>query len=74
MKTWTTEIIAIDPRDGIVKRWDGPRVPGNTRKEAELFCMEHQMGYCKVEAEWIEDQEVSQEEMLSIVGKIARQN
>jgi hypothetical protein len=50
MKQWVTEIKAIDPVNperGIIT-YAGPEVPGNTHQEAEQYCQENGLGYCKV--------------------------
>lgn len=48
MKTWCTEIMAIDPIDGEMKKWIGPNVPGTTQKDAENYCQHNGLGYCKI--------------------------
>jgi len=55
MKTWTTEIIAIDPLDNTFKRWSGQRAYGNTIQEADMYCRKNGLGYCKVVGELIEE-------------------
>lgn len=53
MKLWVTEIRAIDPRTGGMKKWCGPNVPGINLIDAERYCQENGLGYCKVIGELI---------------------
>lgn len=48
MKQFATEIQAIDPKDGKLKRWVGPPIPANTWEEAEDYCQKNGLGYCEV--------------------------
>lgn len=48
MNLYVTEIQAIDPRTGEMKRWGGPDVPGLTHAMAEEYCQQNGLGYCKV--------------------------
>jgi hypothetical protein len=48
MKQWSTEISAHDPATGVLKVWCGPHVPGITLEDAQQYCTDHGMGYCKV--------------------------
>lgn len=57
MKRWVTEVTAIDPANierGII-RWAGPEVPGETVEEAERYCQENGLGYCRVLGQLIEE-------------------
>lgn len=54
---WVTEIDAIDPVDGKMKKWHGPVVPGNTEAEAKEYCESHGLGYCSVSGEFVEESE-----------------
>lgn len=45
---WVTEITAVDPLDGSLKRWIGPNVPGDTESEANEYCQMNGLGYCRV--------------------------
>jgi hypothetical protein len=40
MNQFTTEIQAIDPSDGELKRWQGPNIEANSFEEAEQICLE----------------------------------
>ena len=53
MKYWTTEIRAIDPIDGYLKNWCGPNVPGESWEDAEKYCQENGLGYCRITGELI---------------------
>lgn len=53
MKTWGTEIKAIDPKDGVLKTWCGINVQAPSRKLAQEWCDNNGHGYCKVTDELI---------------------
>ncbi len=53
MKTWLTEIRALDPSDGEIKTWAGPRIPAITFGFAEQYCQNNGLGYCKVIGEFV---------------------
>lgn len=53
MKYFTTELSAIDPEDGQLKKWCGPNVPGIDWRDAEWFCANKGFGYLKVTGELI---------------------
>ncbi|MDO6389051.1 hypothetical protein Q4E40_02845 [Pontibacter sp. BT731] len=70
MKQWVTEIMALDPtapERGLVK-YGGPEVPGNTQEEAEVYCQENGLGYCKVIGELICEFPESFAPFASILG------
>jgi len=48
MKTFTTEILALDPRTGDMKKWAGPYIQAETFEDAERYCMNKGLGYCEV--------------------------
>lgn len=60
MKVFITEIEAVDPIDGQIKKWEGPRIVEKNIKEAKKYCQENGLGYCKVIGELIEDIESNQ--------------
>lgn len=53
MRTYTTEIQALDPETGEMKSWAGPNVPGITLKDAENYCQQNGLGYCKINGELV---------------------
>jgi hypothetical protein len=53
MKKWCTEILAIDIKDNQLKRWGGIEVEGITQKDAQQFCENNGLGYCRVIGELI---------------------
>lgn len=55
IKLWVTEIRAIDPRDGQLKAWGGPHVPGRTIEEAREYCENNSLGYCEVVGELLSE-------------------
>jgi hypothetical protein len=79
-KLWVTKIIAIDPRQPEIggkpnyKEFGGPNVPGKTQKDAEDYCQNNGLGYCKVEGILIEEIPLTDEEFNGIVSGIAKQN
>lgn len=48
MKYWSTNIIAIDPLDVVLKNWTGPAVPGINKEDAEQYCQVNGLGYLHV--------------------------
>lgn len=48
MKTYITELQAIDPKDGELKKWGGDRIEADTIEEAEMVCQMEGKGYLKV--------------------------
>ncbi|PPL04949.1 hypothetical protein [Parapedobacter indicus] len=48
MKTFTTEILALDPASGVMKKWAGPYIQAESFEAAEHHCQENGMGYCEV--------------------------
>lgn len=53
MKLFTTELRAIDPRDGELKTWCGPHVPGISWDDARWYCDNNGLGYCRVTGELV---------------------
>jgi hypothetical protein len=53
MKLWCTEIEAKDPFTGQLKKWCGPEVPGICHNDAERYCQDNGLGYCKVTGELV---------------------
>lgn len=45
---WKTKIIAIDPRDGELKEWDGPGIVATSFEDAVRITLNEGMGYCEV--------------------------
>lgn len=45
---FTTSIMAIDPNNGEFCEWDGPTIEANSWHEAERYCQENGLGYCKI--------------------------
>ena len=46
---FTTTIRAIDPKDGELKTYAGPNVPGISFNDARAYCQKNGLGYCEVE-------------------------
>lgn len=53
MKTYITQIRAIDPKDGELKTYAGPHVPAISFGFAEEYCQHNGLGYCEVIGELI---------------------
>ena len=49
MNIYTTKITAIDPKDGKLKDYSGQRVVGISFQDAQNYCDNNELGYCKVE-------------------------
>jgi hypothetical protein len=46
--TFITEIQAIDPETGDLKTWAGPKIKAISYADAEAYCQNNGLGYCKV--------------------------
>lgn len=46
--TFYTEITAIDPIDGQLKKWEGVIVEANSEKEAQAIINDNGFGYCRI--------------------------
>lgn len=55
MDLYTTEIRAIDPRNGLLKTWCGPHVPGISFSDAEEYCQRNGLGYCAIVGRLVEE-------------------
>ena len=53
MKLWVTEIIAIDPLSGELKKYGGPEVRGINAQAAWDYCQQNGLGYCRVQGELV---------------------
>jgi len=49
MNQYVTSITAVDPKDGQLKEWGGPNVPGITQADAERYCQQNGLGYCRID-------------------------
>lgn len=56
MKTFCTEIQAIDPRNGELISWSGPRVQALTWGLAEEYLQIQGLGYARIIGEFIQEQ------------------
>ena len=41
-------IVAIDPKDGTLKKWNGPEISAPDRKTAEAYLELSGLGYCRL--------------------------
>jgi len=48
-----TKIVALDHLDNTTKTFAGPNVSALTLEDAEKFCQENGLGYCKVIGELV---------------------
>ena len=55
MKTWLTQIRAIDPNDGELKTYGGLDVKAFTAKLADQYCQQNGLGYCKIIGELVRE-------------------
>lgn len=55
MKIWVTEILAVDPLDGELKRWCGQDIQAPTFNLAVEYCQLNGLGYLKVLGELISE-------------------
>jgi len=53
MKMWYTTIEAIDPQDGELKLWAGPKIQAPTYEAAKDFCQDNGLGFLNVVGEFI---------------------
>lgn len=53
MNIYLTEIEAIDPKDGQIKKWCGPEIKAITLEEAEKYRSNNGLGYCKIVGELV---------------------
>ena len=49
MNIYCTTIKAIKPSTGELVNWVGPNVPGISFKDAQDYCENNGLGYCKVD-------------------------
>lgn len=57
MKVFVTQIDAVDSTDGVLKGWFGPQVLAESQKDAEVYCQNNGLGYCKVIGELVLQEE-----------------
>lgn len=55
IKLWVTEITAISPITGDMTKYGGPDVPGISASDAQSYCENNGLGYCKVIGELVAD-------------------
>lgn len=53
MKIWITELIAIDPLTGELKKWGGDDIKAPTHELAQEWCQLNGKGYLKVIGELV---------------------
>lgn len=61
MKTFCTEIQAINPRDGKLTSWSGPRVQALSWGLAEEYLQIQGLGYARIIGEYIQEQPFQEE-------------
>jgi len=49
MFLFATEIRAVDPKDGTIKRYSGPHIEAISFADAERYCQNNGLGYCKID-------------------------
>lgn len=55
MKTYVTQIRAIDPTSKEMKTWAGPNVTGISFADARAYCQNNGLGYCEVIGELVSE-------------------
>ena len=55
MLWWATQLVAIDPVDGKLKRWQGVHVPGVTYEDAKKYIETAGMGYLIIVGQLVVD-------------------
>ena len=58
---YTTEIVAICPISGHLVRWCGPYIEAESFEDADNYCQENGLGYCKVTGLLVEEIEAGKE-------------
>lgn len=48
MNVYVTQIKAVSPKTGDIKMYAGPNVPGISFADAQDYCDNNGLGYCKV--------------------------
>lgn len=71
---FTTELNAVDPRDGGVKKWMGPYIEAQSFEEAEQFIKKHGMGYLIIIGKLEEEINVDKEEEDDIMDFLKQNN
>jgi len=52
---YLTEIRAVDPEDGEVKSWAGPRIWADSQEQAMEYCQRNGLGFCFILGEFDSD-------------------
>lgn len=52
---FVTEIHALDPKDGHLKKWAGPEIDADSIDEAREYCDNNGLGYCDIIGEFVEE-------------------
>ena len=60
---YLTELRAIDPTDGVLKTWGGPRIKGTSWDNAQKWCDEN-MGYLTVIGELVSEIDYQTDEQI----------
>lgn len=58
MKTFITEVIAINPKNDYLETWAGPEIEAETIEQAQAWCDENGFGYCIVIGEKLFENEM----------------
>lgn len=71
---FTTEITAIDPADGVLKKWQGPHVVASSWKEARKNLDQNGLGYCRVAGQLVGEIDIESIEIDKIKSYIVKSN
>ncbi len=55
MLFWATQLVAIDPEDGQLKKFQGPHIPGITYDDAKKYIKTAGLGYLVIVGQLIMD-------------------
>lgn len=55
MDKYITEITAVDPVDGNIKRWMGPYIEAESFDAAQQYCVDNGLGYCLVTGRYVDE-------------------
>lgn len=69
MKTYGTIIRAVNWETGELCTFEGPKVPGINRKDAQRYCNKNDLGYCKVTDELVSEIPTIGETLIPDWGK-----
>lgn len=67
MNIYPTLIEAVDPIDGLLKKWAGPDIKAESFEAAKEFCQLNDLGYCEVKNMTMQNSDATEEEVKAFV-------